>query len=108
MASGIIIFSLLSIYYGIRVLIIHIKRHNKLESCCWLTPVQVFTQFAFAFIFAFILEELLVKGVRIIVPLSFGSLFIRPIIFLNNVVVSIYLKARFIKEKNVEKEGGLL
>ena len=103
MALGIIIFSLLSTYYGIRVLVIHVQRNNKLLSCCWITLIQVITQLAFAFIFIFILEELLIKGVNVITVGSFGSLFIRPIIFLNNVTVSVYLKTRFMREKNITK-----
>ena len=106
-ALGIVIFSLVSIYYGIGTLIIHYRLHHKLLSCCWLTLVQSISQGLFLAIYIFILWELFSPHNVIRDPTSFGTTFIRPAILINSVVVTVYFKIRYINEKNTYKMGGL-
>ena len=106
-ASGIVIFSLVSIYYGIGTLIIHYRLHHKLLSCCWLTLMQSISQGLFLTIYIFILWELLSPHNVIRDPTSFGATFIRPAILINSIVVAVYFKIRYINEKNTYKIGAL-
>lgn len=108
MALGIIIFSVISTYYGTRVLFSHYKIHGKLLSCCWLTLIQILSQLSFFVIFFLILEDLIAKDSIISFdPSNFAILFIRPVIFINNVVVAIYLKIRYKDTKNLLKIENL-
>lgn len=101
-ALGIILFSLVSSYYGIRILLIHYSLHRKLMACCWITLIQTITQILFLFAYIYIFGDLLLTGISITCPNSFGTIFIRPIVLLNNIIVAIYLKIRFIETKNKE------
>ena len=105
-ALGIILFSLVSIYYGIRTLIIHASIHHKLLSCCWLTLVQSFSQFIFLLIYIFILWEIFWGGI-IRDPTGFGATLIRPAILINSAVVAVHFKIRYINEKNKKKIGEI-
>jgi hypothetical protein len=40
-------------------------------------------------------------------PSGIGAIFLRPIILINNVVIAVYLKIRFITEGNKKKLGEL-
>ena len=106
-ALGIVIFSLVSIYYGIRILAIHVSMHRKLLSCCWLTVMQTFSQLIFLAIYIFVLWQLLGRGISLLDPLGFGATFLRPAILINNAVVAVYFKMRYINEKNKKKVGEI-
>ena len=99
----IIIFSLVALYYAIRILIIHILEYKKLMVYSWLTIMQALVMFLFGFAYVYILVELLQKGINVACPQSFGALFIRPIILLNNIIATIYLKIRFIETVNIKR-----
>ena len=106
-ALGIIIFSLVSIYYGIGTLIMHYRSHHTLLLCCWLTLMQTLSQTIFLAIYIFILWELFSPHNVIRDPTGFGATFIRPAILINGAVVAVYFKIRYINEKNTYKIGAL-
>jgi hypothetical protein len=60
---GIIAFSLVSVYYGVRVLLIHLSVHHKLMSCCWITLIQTLTQVAFVILYIYLIYNLLGRDV---------------------------------------------
>ena len=106
-ALGIVLFSLVSIYYGIRTIIIHSKSHHRLLLCCWLTLMQLLSQTIFLAIYIFILWEIFSPYNVIRDPTSFGATFIRPAILINSAVVAVHFKIRYINEKNNYKMGAL-
>lgn len=99
-ALGIIIFSLVSAYYGVMVLAIHWKRHNRLLSCCWIILIQTISQLLFFASYTYILITS-IMGTPVIGPTDMGAVFIRPTILINNIIIAVYLKIRFINEKNI-------
>ena len=104
-AIGIILFSLVSTYYGTKILILHLSEHGKLLLCCWLTIMQTFSQFIFFVMYIFILSEIIRGVVRD--PTGFGATFVRPAVLINNAVIAVYLKVRYINEKNKKGMGEI-
>jgi len=97
----IVIFSLIACYYAVRCVITHRSQHKeRLHNCCWLTIMQSLLHFLFFLVYFYILVRLLLPNIPPTHPSGFGTIFIRPLVLLNSVVASAYLKMRFITLKN--------
>jgi len=103
MALGIVIFSIVSIYYGARTIIIHIKIYGKLMDCCWIMILKTIIHISFGLIFFDILLSFFGANFVYINPEGFDILVLEPIIFLNSMVNSIYIKRDFLEANNLKK-----
>lgn len=103
MALGIVIFSMVSIYYGTRTIVVHIKIYGKLMDCCWITILKTIVHISFGLIFFDILLRFFGANFIYINPEGFSILVLEPVIFLNSVVNSIYIKRDFLEANNLKK-----
>lgn len=96
-ALMIVLFSSITVYLGIRYFI-KTKLKRRFD---WLVLLQVGVAFVWVIIFGYIAEE----SIRVTPPTiigSFGNIFIRPVILLSSVSVSIWMAIRY----KFEKSGG--
>lgn len=95
LASLIVIFSLITVRFGIAYLLItKIKRQYD-----WIVLLQTMIGVAWTIIFGYILEESIFDYTPI-VQYSFGSLFIRPVILISACAVAIWMYIRYMFEKS--------
>lgn len=90
LAIAIILFSSVTVFYGIRYLLItKVKRRFD-----WIVLMQTVVSLAWVLIFGYIAIES-IFDTSPITAFSFGSLFIRPVILLSSSAVSIWMYIRY-------------
>lgn len=95
LAVLIVVFSVIGVRFGVGYLLLtKLKRQFD-----WIVLVQTLICFVWSIIFGYILEESFIE-VAPIVPYSFGSLFIRPVILLSSSVISVWTRIRYKFEKS--------
>lgn len=96
----IIIFSTMSVYYGIRTINIHVKLYGKLLSCCWLTVIKTIVHFLFGLVYFVLIVRIFFTDIIPIVPGTLSVLILEPIILLNSIINAIYAKRNFLRAIN--------